>query len=180
VLLVLILQVQVNLQVTVSWPVCLGIGLPSDDCGFLDVGRPLWREDGSVIYLYNCCWALPEQSLLGRSPAELTAIFYCLIWDYPQFGGPGPRIYIPQEQGGFPFVASYDPQDYSGGILTRLHMGRMYTYKSESHVTTDGQSVCLDVEPLLVLTCYMCEVPTKFLYIKQYSNYSGFTQCPGA
>jgi hypothetical protein len=24
-------------------------------------------------------WALPEQSLLGRSPAELMAIFYCLI-----------------------------------------------------------------------------------------------------
>jgi hypothetical protein len=29
--------------------------------------------------LYNCFLALPEQSLLGRSPAELTAIFYCLI-----------------------------------------------------------------------------------------------------
>jgi hypothetical protein len=28
---------------------------------------------------YNCFWALPEQSLLGRSPAELTALFYCLI-----------------------------------------------------------------------------------------------------
>jgi hypothetical protein len=30
--------------------------------------------------LYNCFWALPEQSLLG-SPAELTAFFYCLIRD---------------------------------------------------------------------------------------------------
>jgi hypothetical protein len=29
--------------------------------------------------LYNCFWAMPEQSLLGRSPAELTVIFYCLI-----------------------------------------------------------------------------------------------------
>jgi hypothetical protein len=46
----------------------------SDDCGFLDVGHPLWR-DGSVIYLYNCFWALPEQWLLRRSPAELTTIF---------------------------------------------------------------------------------------------------------
>jgi hypothetical protein len=42
----------------------------SDDCWILDVGHPLWREDGSVIYLYNCFWALPEQSLLGRSPAD--------------------------------------------------------------------------------------------------------------
>jgi hypothetical protein len=28
---------------------------------------------------YNCFWALKEQSILGRSPAELTALFYCLI-----------------------------------------------------------------------------------------------------
>jgi hypothetical protein len=49
----------------------------------------------------------------------------------PQPGGPGPRIYIPQEQGGpvippgtgFPFVASYDSQGFGGGILTRLHTG---------------------------------------------------------
>jgi hypothetical protein len=49
----------------------------------------------------------------------------------PQLGGPGPRIYIPPEQGGpviplgigFPFVASYDSQGYRGGILTRLHTG---------------------------------------------------------
>jgi hypothetical protein len=49
----------------------------------------------------------------------------------PQPGGPGPRIYIPQEQGdpvippgtGFPFVASNDSQGNGGGILTRLHTG---------------------------------------------------------
>jgi hypothetical protein len=46
----------------------------------------------------------------------------------PQPGGPGPRIYIPQEQGGpvIPpdtgslFVASYDSQGYGGGIGLRL------------------------------------------------------------
>jgi hypothetical protein len=32
-------------------------------------------------FLYNCFWYLPEQSLLGRSLAELTVIFCCLIWD---------------------------------------------------------------------------------------------------
>jgi hypothetical protein len=53
----------------------------SDDCEFLDVWRPLWREDGPVIYSYNCFWALPEQSLSGPSPPELKIIFYCLIWD---------------------------------------------------------------------------------------------------
>jgi hypothetical protein len=45
--------------------------------------------------------------------------------------GPGPRIYIAQEQGcpvitpgtGSLFVASYDSQGYDGGIRTRLCTG---------------------------------------------------------
>jgi hypothetical protein len=47
----------------------------------------------------------------------------------PQPGGPGPRIYIPQEEGGtvippgtgFLFVAFYDSQGYGGGMRTGLH-----------------------------------------------------------
>jgi hypothetical protein len=81
-------------------------------------GRLLWREDGSIIYSYSCFWGLTEQSLLGRSPSGLKTIFYCSVWDSPKPGGPGPRIYILQKQGGpvlpqstvFPFVASYDSQ----------------------------------------------------------------------
>jgi hypothetical protein len=56
-----VVEAEVNLWPTVNRPVCFGVGLPSvahdqifirsDDCGFLDVGHPLWREDGSVIYL---------------------------------------------------------------------------------------------------------------------------------
>jgi hypothetical protein len=51
------------LRPTVSRPVSLGVRHPSgthdqfspsfsciDNCGFLGVGRPLWREDWSVIY----------------------------------------------------------------------------------------------------------------------------------
>jgi hypothetical protein len=49
----------------------------------------------------------------------------------PRPWGQGPRIYIPQEQGGpvippgtgFPFRRSYDSQGYGGGIRTRLHKG---------------------------------------------------------
>jgi hypothetical protein len=77
----------------------------SDDCGFLDVWRPLWREDGSVIYLYNCFWSLPEQSLLGRSPAELTTIFYHLIWDSPNLEGQVPVFISPRNR-----VAQLYPQ----------------------------------------------------------------------
>jgi hypothetical protein len=39
-----------------------------DNCGFLYEGRPLWREDGSAIYSYNCLWAL----LRSRSRAQVT------------------------------------------------------------------------------------------------------------
>jgi hypothetical protein len=49
----------------------------------------------------------------------------------PQPGGPGPCIYIPQEQVaqlysralGSLFVTSYDSQGYGGGIQYRLHTG---------------------------------------------------------
>jgi hypothetical protein len=61
--------------------------------------------------------------------AELMTIFYYLRFETPKPGEPGPRTYIPQEQGGpvLPqalssfYVASYDSQGYGGGILTRLH-----------------------------------------------------------
>jgi hypothetical protein len=78
-------EVEVKLRPTVSRPVYRGVELPSVtheniffciyNCGLLDVGRPLSREDGSVIYSYNCFWALPEQSLSGPSPVEPRAYF---------------------------------------------------------------------------------------------------------
>jgi hypothetical protein len=77
-------QVQVILCPTVSRLVYLGVGpmtrllLLSEICGLHVEGRPPWREDGSVIYSYN---------LLSHLRL-------------PQPGRPGPRIYIPQEQGG--------------------------------------------------------------------------------
>jgi hypothetical protein len=77
------------LRPTVSRPVCLGVVVFCiDNCGFLDVGRPLWWEDGSVSY--NCFWPLPDQSLLGPSPEELKNIFYCLVWDSLKLEGQVP------------------------------------------------------------------------------------------
>jgi hypothetical protein len=124
---------------TVSWPVCLGVRHPSgthDQFFFLleisfrqfrvcyFVAPSLMRGRVCNI-LYNCFWALPEQSLLGRSPDQLGYILLSHL-RLPQLGGPGPHIYIPQEQSvpvippgtGFPFVASYDSQGCGGGILT--------------------------------------------------------------
>jgi hypothetical protein len=43
---------------------------------FVDVGRSLWREDGSVVY--NCRWTSPVQSFSGPSVMGLVTILYCL------------------------------------------------------------------------------------------------------
>jgi hypothetical protein len=55
--------------------------LLSNSCGFIDVGRPLWREDASVVY--SCCFPSPRQPFSGTSPTGLMTIFYCLRLETP-------------------------------------------------------------------------------------------------
>jgi hypothetical protein len=74
--------------------------LLSDSCECVDVGRSLWRENGSDVY--NCCWPSPAQPFSGPSPVELVTVFYCLRFETSLF------------------LASYDSQGYSGGIRPRL------------------------------------------------------------
>jgi hypothetical protein len=81
--------------------------LLSDTCEFVDLGRPLWREDGSVIY--NCYWASPAQSFSGPSPLRLATINFCLSFETSLY------------------VASYDSQGHGGGIRPRLHTGGTLT-----------------------------------------------------
>jgi hypothetical protein len=96
---------------TVSRPVRLVIGLPfgahdqilsfpffSDNCFVVvPVGRPLWREDGRVMYSAIADWS-------GHwGPIN---IHYRLIWDCVPFMSP-----------------LTTRRDYGGGILTRLHTG---------------------------------------------------------
>jgi hypothetical protein len=141
-----IVQVEVNLRPTVTRPVCLGARRPSGtrdqfffllemSCRQLQVSyfvAPSLTTGRVCNLLYNCFWALPEQSLLGRSPAELTTIFNCLIWDSPNLEGQVPVFVSPWNRVaqlypralGSHFVASYDSQGYGGGILTRLHTGQ--------------------------------------------------------
>jgi hypothetical protein len=53
----------------------------SDSFGFVDVGRPLWREVGSVVYSF--CRASPAQPFSDLSPTGLMSIFYCLYFETP-------------------------------------------------------------------------------------------------
>jgi hypothetical protein len=105
-------EVEVNLPSTVSRPVCLGVRRPSGTCDRFFFLLKISLRQLRVCYfvapsltrgrvcnlLYNCFWASPENSLLGRSPAEFTTIFYCLIWDSPNLEGQVPVFISPRNR----------------------------------------------------------------------------------
>jgi hypothetical protein len=95
------------------------------------MGRPLWREDGSVFRI--CCWSLPAQSFSVPSPLGHATIFYCLRFETSLF------------------FASYDSQGHGGGVRPRLHTGQ-----SQSHIATDGRSV----GQLVSLSVCLCRAPS--------------------
>jgi hypothetical protein len=77
--------------------------LLSDSCGFVGLGRPLWREDGSGVC--NCYWPSPAQSFFwSESRRTRGHVLLSQIRD-------------------FPFRRLYDSQGHGGGIRSRLHMG---------------------------------------------------------
>jgi hypothetical protein len=70
---------------------------PSAICVCYFVAPSLTRGRACNL-LYNCFWVLPEQSLLGRSSTELTAIFYCLIRDSPNLEDQVPVFISPRNR----------------------------------------------------------------------------------
>jgi hypothetical protein len=106
-------KVKVILAPTASLPVCLGVrhqrGYPRPflfssflllflgSCGFVDVGRPLWREVESVFF--SVCWTSRAQTFSGLSPMGLMSIFYCLyFWDSPNLEGQVPVFISPKNR----------------------------------------------------------------------------------
>jgi hypothetical protein len=144
--------------------------LLSDSCGFLDVGRSLWRVDGSVIY--NCCCPSPAQSFSCPSPVVCATIFYCLrLETLPTriARNRAPQLYR-QELGSL-FVTSYDSQGYGGGIRTRSTRGWYYSLHTLVKVKVAlrlavSQSVSLLVEPHLgLMTRYLLLVDSYGLVV---------------
>jgi hypothetical protein len=144
-------DVEVTLRPTVSRPVCLGVRRPSgtrDQFFFLleisfrqlrvcYLVAPSLTRGWVCNLLYNYFWALPEQLLLGRSPAELTATFYCLIWDSPKLEGQIPLFISSRNRVsqlypralGSSFVASYDSQGLRWSYSIPPPHGLMYECK---------------------------------------------------
>jgi hypothetical protein len=104
---------------------------PSDSCGFVIFVAPSMTRGRVCNLLVQLLLGLARAVTLGPKSSRTHDHILLSHLRLPQPGGPGSRIYIPQEQGGpvtppgtgFPFVASYGSQGCGGGILTCLHMG---------------------------------------------------------
>jgi hypothetical protein len=123
----------------------------SDSCEFVDVGRPIWREDGSVVYC--CCWSLPAQLLSGPSPVGLMIIFYCPRFETPPTWRARSPYLHPPETG----CPSYTPRHWVTPFLNSI---KWFVFVPETK-------------------CVPCDVRTEFLYIiyKECSLYRVNSHC---
>jgi hypothetical protein len=69
-----------------------------ESCGFGDVERPVWREDGCVVY--NFSYATSVQSFSVPSSTGVMTIFYSLTFETPPTWTARFRINISLEQPG--------------------------------------------------------------------------------
>jgi hypothetical protein len=117
-------------QSVLEWSTHLGLTtsslLLSDSCGFVDVGRSLWWEDGPVVY--NWYWPSPAQLFSGPNPMRISNIFYCLKFETSFSSPPTTRRAT---------VKVFDP----ASIRETASSWLLIQSQSQSYIATDGQSV---------------------------------------
>jgi hypothetical protein len=154
--------------------------LSLDSCVFVILWRPLWREDGSVIY---CCYlASPEHCISVVSPAELNTIFYCPNFlDSPNLENQVPVFIFPRDKVaelypralGTLSVASYGSQGCGGGIRTFFNTGWPDWILSLHNLGADPIETQIPTVPLLsllspVLWSFSCRVVIIFMKLLIY------------
>jgi hypothetical protein len=139
--------------------------LLSDHFGFVDMGRPLWREHGSVFY--NCCCLRQRSNSQVRAPRGSWPPFTVsdlkppnLEDQVPVFISPRNRVarLYPQALGwtstklnscvqlGGPKYLFYNPfarTKYKTSFLTKTLLLREYSLPRESAYRYDAEMVCI-------------------------------------
>jgi hypothetical protein len=99
-------EVEVILRPTVSRPVCLGVRHPRTRDQFFFLLEIFFRQlrvcyfAAHTLKRGRVCNLLLLLDLASAVPWDSRPYFIILFLRFPQPGGPGTRIYIPQEQGG--------------------------------------------------------------------------------
>jgi hypothetical protein len=94
-------------------------------------GEPSLTRGWVCNLLVQLCLGLARTIILGSKSLRTCYRILLSHLSLPQPRGPGPLIFIPQEQGSLfylrplcsLFASSYDSQGYGGGTLTHLHTG---------------------------------------------------------
>jgi hypothetical protein len=133
---------------------------PSGSCGFVILLRPLWREDGSVFY---CKMLLGLARAVALRSKSCRTHGHILLSDLrlPQPGVPGPRIYIPQEQGdpvippgtGFfkPIIRLIDHKSVHGSELSGTYLTQLNNSSLSHCLTRHVKSTVTSASPQLQL-----------------------------
>jgi hypothetical protein len=101
-----------------------------DSFGFIDVGRPLWREVGSVLFSF--CRSSPAQHFSDLSPTGLMSIVYRFyFWDSLNQEGQVPVVISPRNK-----VAQLYPRALDFYLKVSLIRHTVITACRELHFVT--------------------------------------------